>query len=73
MKEILQMGDILCAADVCKLLGVSPATLSRITNGKMRGVTALACIPIGRCVRYRYQVVQYWIVENEKCAVPSNQ
>ncbi len=52
-------------ADVCRILGISPAGLSRIQNGKQDRLRPIPCIRYGRVERFRPEAVMQWAKDHE--------
>lgn len=58
--------DILTVADVSKELHCSKAHVNNAINGKVRGVTRLPAIHMGRRRLVRRSAFEKWKIENEK-------
>jgi hypothetical protein len=56
---------ILTRGEVMSILRVKPSHLSKIVNGKVKGVPRLIALQIGRKQLFRSETVRAWILEVE--------
>jgi AraC-like DNA-binding protein len=57
--------ELLRIDEVAQRLRCSPGHVSKLINGKVRGVTALRTVGFGRLKRIRSVTLKKWIIENE--------
>ena len=57
--------EILTVADVARLLHCSKAHVCNAISGKVRGVTGLPAISMGRRKLIRRPALEAWLVQNE--------
>jgi hypothetical protein len=65
--ERTYMGNLLSFDETAQKLRVSKAQLSKIINGKVRGLPRLKIARFGRRVVIREEVVDEWVQEVELC------
>lgn len=58
----------LTPAEACERLRCSKGQLSKIINGKIKGVPPLKHLRLGRRVLIREEVFESWMGEVEKCS-----
>ena len=62
---ISQLKGVLSLAEVAKLLGCSKAHVCNAINGRVRGVTPLPAISMGRRKLVRRQTLEAWLAQND--------
>ena len=62
-----QPENILSIADVARILGCSKAHVCNAINGKVKGVTRLPAISMGRRKLVRQQSLESWLAHNDPC------
>ena len=59
--------NILSIAEVARILGCSKAHVCNAINGKVKGVTRLPAISMGRRKLVRQQSLESWLAHNDPC------
>jgi excisionase family DNA binding protein len=70
--EDFQPGGVLNVTEVAKLLHCSKAHVCNAINGKVRGVTPLPAISMGRRKLVRRQSLEAWLSQNDPTPTGGN-